>query len=124
MRRVSGVTERLGSLIRGLTGEDLNALVAAPNREKAAGCGELHAFGVQQRCANRSLTHEAIAPRDPPHPSLLRNDTFPRKGAQGGKVDAFTAPARRPRQGFNAARAHPFFAREEQEGLSPWHECS
>ena len=29
-----------------------------------------------------------------------------------------------PPAAINAACAHPFFAREEQEGLSPWHECS
>jgi hypothetical protein len=35
------------------------------------------------------------APRDPPHPSLLRNDTFPREGGRGRRV-------RRP---YRAARA-------------------
>jgi hypothetical protein len=60
----------------------LNGLRTLLARETAQyGLRDVLRHDLKRRRILRVLSNRSHrAPRDPPHPSLLRNDTFPRKG--------------------------------------------
>ena len=70
-------------------------LFAGETAEKGARDFLCHDANLRNILRLNIRSHRAL--RDPPHPSLLRNDTFPRKGGRKRPFRSSSAPKKRPR---------------------------